>query len=235
MPIATARSVISMKEPIVAVNGQRGRVLGRFPRWTLAFTSLAIIVVVVLAIGLGVGLGTKGHQGNSSFPTPATSSPTPKPTGPPNNDANGTVWQPAPNSTWQIVLLDPIALDSGATSVQPDVEIFDLDLFTNSNATFQALHKLGKKVICYFSAGSYEPNRPDSSEFQAADIGNELDGWPGERWLDIRSDNVRSTMAARIKLASEKGCDAIDPDNVDGYVCLPIPVSCLTHSTNTTV
>lgn len=72
-------------------------------------------------------------------------------------------------------------------------------------------------MICYFSAGSYEPYRPDSSVFLPSDLGADLDGWPDEKWLDIRSANVRSIMAARIQLAASKGCDAVDPDNVDGF------------------
>lgn len=47
-----------------------------------------------------------------------------------------------------------------------------------------------------------------------------MDGWP-EWWLDLHSpscvSNVQSIMAGRIKLAKEKGCDAVDPDNVDSY------------------
>ncbi|HEX5499498.1 MAG TPA: endo alpha-1,4 polygalactosaminidase, partial [Thermomicrobiales bacterium] len=39
--------------------------------------------------------------------------------------------------------------------------------------------------------------------------------WPGERWLDIRSPKVMEIMQARIDLAQQKKCDAVDPDNVD--------------------
>lgn len=49
-------------------------------------------------------------------------------------------------------------------------------------------------------------------------MGNPLDGWPNEKWLNINSANVRSIMTKRIQLASSMGCDAVDPDNVDGYV-----------------
>lgn len=41
--------------------------------------------------------------------------------------------------------------------------------------------------------------------------------WPGESWLDTRSSNVRSLMTARLDLAVSKGCDGVDPDNVDAY------------------
>lgn len=196
---------------------------GRLPcrkLWLL----IGAISLAALGIGLGVGLGLGlsggsdddsnnggSGAGNSNSTTPAF----PMPTG---NVTNRTFWQPAVNSTWQIILLNPIELGANATATTPDVEVFDIDLFTNTQSTITKLHSLGKKVICYFSAGSYEPGRPDSSEFQKSDLGSELDGWPGEYWLQIMSPDVRKIMAARIKLASEQGCDAIDPDNVDGYV-----------------
>lgn len=193
---------------------QQNRVCGRFSRRTLILSGVAIVVILALAIGLGVGLTAGGGDDDNSGPQPTTTS-IPRPTSIPN--PNGT-WQPAVNSSWQIVLLQPIELETDATSVTPDVDIFDIDLFTNENSTFDTLHALNKKVICYFSAGSYEPDRPDSSHFQSADLGKELDGWPGERWLNLSSQSVRSIMTARIELASGKGCDGIDPDNVDGYV-----------------
>jgi hypothetical protein len=45
-------------------------------------------------------------------------------------------------------------------------------------------------------------------------MGVGLPQWPGEFWLDIRQENVWTVMKDRIKLAHEKGCDAIDPDNM---------------------
>ncbi|KAI9701377.1 MAG: hypothetical protein M1820_006468 [Bogoriella megaspora] len=156
-------------------------------------------MIGLLIIGLAVGLGVGVPTASSSVPT-ATN-----------------LWQPAVNSSWQIILSNAISLPTSAKSVTPNVEIFDIDLFTNTNATIKTLHGLGKKVICYFSAGSYEPGRPDSSQFNKTDLGKELDGWPGEYWLNLSSSRVRDIMAARIQLAADKGCDAIDPDNVDGY------------------
>ena len=43
----------------------------------------------------------------------------------------------------------------------------------------------GARVICYFSAGSYDHNRPDADQFYDSDIGNKMDGW-NEKWIDIR-------------------------------------------------
>jgi hypothetical protein len=45
-----------------------------------------------------------------------------------------------------------------------------------------------------------------------------MDGWPDERWLDIRQVSVITpVMAARFDECKAKGFDAVDPDNVDGY------------------
>lgn len=72
-------------------------------------------------------------------------------------------------------------------------------------------------MICYFNAGGSETWRSDYTQFLAADIGKKLDKWEGENWIDTRSVNVRNIMRARIALARTKGCDAVDPDNMDGY------------------
>jgi len=123
---------------------------------------------------------------------------------------NTDVYQPPVFVTWQWQLL-------GTVNTSYDVEIYDIDLFDSSEALIQQLQATGKKVICYFSGGSYEEWREDAGQFPEATLGNALDGWPGERWLDIRSEAVSTIMLARMDLASQKGCDGVEPDNMDGY------------------
>ncbi|RXG45330.1 hypothetical protein VDGE_30082 [Verticillium dahliae] len=97
---------------------------------------------------------------------------------------------PAAGTTWQILLDGPLAIDPQAPAVTPDVEVLDVDLFANQASTFAAL---GKRVVCYFSAGSYEDGRTDSGDFDAGeggDLGRELEGWPGEYWLDTNSETT---------------------------------------------
>src|SRR5262249_37088529 len=62
---------------------------------------------------------------------------------------------------------------------------------------------------------------PDASSFPAAVIGAGVQGWPGENWLDTRAQSVRDIMTKRMDLAAQKGCDGIEPDNVDGYTNSP--------------
>jgi hypothetical protein len=49
-------------------------------------------------------------------------------------------------------------------------------------------------------------------------LGKDLEGWPGEKWLDVRRlDVLGPIMQARLDLALQKRCDGVDPDNMDGY------------------
>jgi len=123
---------------------------------------------------------------------------------------NGNWYQPAVGTTWQWQLKNTV-------DTSYDVEMYDIDLNDSPVSLIQELQASGKKVICYFSAGSYEDWRSDANQFAASDLGANLDGWPGERWLDIRSSNVHSIMQSRLDLAQQKGCDGVEPDNMDGY------------------
>jgi len=118
--------------------------------------------------------------------------------------------RPTTSSSWHIDLEVPVD-----TTVNADW--YDIDLFENDPAVMRAIHARGSRVVCYFSAGSSEDWRPDYASIPRAALGTALDGWPGERWLDIRDAGVRRVMQARLDLARSKGCDGVDPDNVDGY------------------
>lgn len=120
------------------------------------------------------------------------------------------VWSPAPGTTWQWQL-------SGTLVTTFDVAMYDIDLFDNTPEAIAALQAAGRKVVCYFSAGSFEDWRPDAASFPDAVKGLPLEGWEGERWLDVRADAVKTAIGARLDLAASKGCDGVEPDNVDGY------------------
>jgi len=114
------------------------------------------------------------------------------------------------NTTWYIQL-------QGEIDISKNVNLYDIDLFDASEEVIRKLKSQGKTVICYFNAGAYEPWRPDAGEFPDEVLGKQLEGWKEERWLDIRNPEVRKIMLNRLVLAKKKGCDGVDPDNVDGY------------------
>jgi hypothetical protein len=125
--------------------------------------------------------------------------------------AQSTVWQPRPGTTWQWQL-------QGNINTGHAVQMYDIDLFNTPEDVIAALHAMGRVVICYFSAGSYEDWRPDANDFPAHVLGNALDNWPDEAWLDISNlEALAPIMQARLDLAVVKECDGVEPDNVDGY------------------
>jgi hypothetical protein len=120
-------------------------------------------------------------------------------------------WVPGPRTTWQWQLTTPVDLSV-------DAQLFDIDLFNNPASVVASLHQRGSRAVCYFSAGSTEPGRPDTGDFPAAVVGNELQGWPGEHWLDVRRlDVIGPIMERRLDLCKQKGFDGVEPDNVDAY------------------
>ncbi|GAL06249.1 endo alpha-1,4 polygalactosaminidase precusor precursor [Photobacterium aphoticum] len=84
----------------------------------------------------------------------------------------GNWYRPAVMATWQWQL-------NGTVNTTYDVAMYDIDLFDSSETLIQDLQAKDIKVICYFSAGSYEEWRPDATAFESAELGNALDGWPG--------------------------------------------------------
>jgi PPE-repeat protein len=160
--------------------------------------------------GSGASAAGAGASGMAAVGSGGSSSGAAGSTGGAAGSGAGTIWMPKPGVTWQWQL-------SGTLDTSLDVQMYDIDLFGTTTATIQALHSAGRRVVCYFSAGSYEPDRPDSDALAKTGLGSTLDGWPDEKWLDIRSSAVRDIMKARLDLAASKGCDGVEPDNVDGY------------------
>ncbi|KAF2967805.1 hypothetical protein GQX73_g5733 [Xylaria multiplex] len=164
------------------------------------------VVTLALGLGLGIGLSCAACPG----PKPAsTSSPTPS--------SKASIIQPSVGTTWDYPLGFPLT----TSNVNSSTVFYPVDLENTSANTIAALKSAGHTVVCYFSAGSVEDYREDAGDFPAAAIGNTLDGWPDEKWLDIRNAKVREVMATRIASAASKGCVGVDPDNIDGYTNNP--------------
>lgn len=118
-------------------------------------------------------------------------------------------WSPPQHLTWYWQL-------QGRVAVKP-VEATDFDGFDNSAATVAKFHARGQHAICYIDVGTWENWRPDAHRFPASVLGRG-NGWPGERWLDIRRLSVlEPIMTARFRMCGAKGFDAVEPDNLDGW------------------
>lgn len=137
-------------------------------------------------------------------------------------------WKPALNTPWMWLLghaLNTSTAGDMGTGVKtysgsnaPDPVMYDIDGFENTAATVTALHGRNAHVVCYISAGTSENWRSDYSSFTAAVKGSAVDGWAGENWLDVRNLAVLGPiMQARLDMCKNKGFDAVEFDNVDGY------------------
>ncbi len=175
-----------------------------------------LIVIVILLMGCGGGgEPDSGEQppvptatALAVLPTVHSTELPPAPTSPTIAEA---WWQPPLTLSWQWQL-------EGTVDTTVDAQMVDIDLFENDAAVVDALHAQGKKVICYISAGSWENWRPDKDAFPESVIGKNYDGWPGEKWLDIRRiDALAPVMRARLDECRAKGFDGVEPDNIDGF------------------
>jgi hypothetical protein len=119
-------------------------------------------------------------------------------------------WVPLQGSSWDWYL-------QGGAVTGRGVDVYDVDLFETSASQVAVQKAEGAHVVCYLSAGTWEPYRPDADSYPAEILGNNWDEWD-ERYVDIRRlDLLGPILAARMDLCADKGFDAVEPDNIDTY------------------
>jgi hypothetical protein len=121
-------------------------------------------------------------------------------------------WHPQPTTAaWQWQL-------QGKVDTSIEAGVYEVDGFEVPARTVARLHRLGRRVICYLDVGSWENYRPDAGRFPQAVLGRAYEGYPDERWLDVRRlDLLAPILRRRFDLCRRKGFDAVEPDNVAGY------------------
>lgn len=101
----------------------------------------------------------------------------------------------------------------------PGVRLLDVDGFDISAAKVASLKSAGVYMVCYINAGSYEPNRPDSTAFTEALKLQADPDWPGEYFLDVTDvfkpgSVLAGILRARFQMCKAKGFEALEPDNL---------------------
>jgi hypothetical protein len=121
-------------------------------------------------------------------------------------------WHPAPTvQPWQWQLQGEI--DTGV-----DAAVYDVDGFETPASVVRRLHRQGRRAICYLDVGSWESYRPDADSFPLSVIGRRYEGFPNERWLDIRRFRLFArALEHRFDICARKRFDAVEPDNVAGW------------------
>ena len=147
----------------------------------------------------------------TAAPEPAVT-PRPSPTSTaPSVTTPSAAWHPVRGATWQWQL-------AGAIDTSVAASVFDLDADDTPAGTVAALHRQGRHVICYVDVGTWESYRADAARFPKAVLGKVVDGWPDERWLDVRRlDVLAPLLRERLDTCARKGFDAVEPDWLDAY------------------
>lgn len=167
---------------------------------------VAVALVLLLAVALLLPRLVPGPGARDEAGSPSTGPSGSAPARP------GERWSPEPGRQWQWQL-------AGTPSAVGGVGIYGMDGQETPEQSVRDFADRGMHTICYFSAGSVEDWRPDADRFPDAVIGKPMDGWRGESWLDIRRlDGLLPIQAARMDECVRKGFDAVEADNVDGYV-----------------
>ncbi len=201
---------------------------------------LALGAAVLMIIGLGILIvtppnNTAKHPRASSILSPSvtstsqttnTAAPITRPTTSPSvrptatSTAKPPALQPATPSLWRPKVgatfdwLEDSSLENLPASRR---DIYIVDAFDVTAATIASLHKQGARVICYVNVGAWEDWRSDKNNFPESILGNDYEGWEGERWFDSTSPALKPLIQKRFDLAKQKGCDSIDADNMNSY------------------
>jgi hypothetical protein len=151
----------------------------------------------------GGSAGNAARDGGSVGATGGSSADAPRPV--------GAGRSPTPGVTWQAQL-------SGTVDAALDVDVFYLDADFASAAVLSALRAKGKIILCYVSAGTFEPWRDDAGAFPPSTLGDPLANYPREQWLDLRSPEVHDLMRARFAAMASAGCDGVYPSTLDAHL-----------------
>jgi hypothetical protein len=142
-----------------------------------------------------------------------TSTATSRPTSTPQGTPGPGYWKPGVNTTFDWQLNTPVD-----QSIQ--VDFYDIDLFGNDASVVAALHAQGRKVACYLDAGTWENWRPDAALYPESIKGQSFEApYTDEKWVDYRQSAILyPILSARFDLCQQKGFDAVEADNVNGFV-----------------
>lgn len=93
-------------------------------------------------------------------------------------------FQPTPGTTflWSLQAAIPTKPTGKKSLDLSKMQVYDVDLFDSTKSQIATYKKAGKKVVCYFSAGSWEDWRDDAEDFTPACYCNQkssckMTGW----------------------------------------------------------
>ncbi|HWO47271.1 MAG TPA: endo alpha-1,4 polygalactosaminidase, partial [Solirubrobacterales bacterium] len=81
-------------------------------------------------------------------------------------------WHPKPTTAaWQWQL-------QGKIDLSVEAAVYEVDGFEAPAKAIAALHRKGRRAICYLDVGSWESYRPDAGRFPKSVLGRAYEGYP---------------------------------------------------------
>jgi hypothetical protein len=141
-------------------------------------------------------------------------------------------YQPPVSLFWQWQLSIPFNFPTDMLAPSEsfvNVALYDIDINATA-AVIASIKSQGVKVLCYFEAGTYVSTRSyvsryDTGNCTAAQLGKQRCGdvglpyeapYTNELWVNPASPTLRAVMSSILDEAAAKGCDGVEPDNVNG-------------------
>ncbi|KIZ01753.1 hypothetical protein MNEG_6207 [Monoraphidium neglectum] len=129
-------------------------------------------------------------------------------------------WKPPKRIQWQWQL-SPFNYPADLVKGPDRLDMYDVDVFDNTATTIRNIKSRGVRVMCYFEAGTWpsgKVNNPFLSQYPARCKGKPYEPpYTDELWLDITCPEVLNITRKILDLAVTKGCDGVEPDNVQGF------------------
>ena len=160
-------------------------------------------LLALLVVGCSGDDTTDSTTGDTGITTPTLPVDVPPVTG-------GQWVKPPLRTTWHWQL-------QGTVDVEVDADLVDIDFGVEQTA-IAILKTEPRSVFCYMSVGTLESFRGDAGSFPSEAIGNPVEGFPDESWLDVRHPTVWERMEARLVAAERKGCDGVELDHIQNHL-----------------
>lgn len=145
-------------------------------------------------------------------------------------EAGAPRWQPRGKVSWTIDYSADLAA-SGAKAPQRDAYVVPLHVVEGfaaaatsgaANPVDDIACKRNGKLVCYTNCGAWEEghwNEAILDPVRGEMLGKAMDGYPKERWLDIRRlDVMRKLIGDKFTAARRMGCDALLCDNTEAWI-----------------
>lgn len=127
-------------------------------------------------------------------------------------------WIPGPVPSWQWQLTWPVNTTINAAVYDIDYDGSGSGSPAQVKAVVTMLHGQGRRAVCYLETAGWENYRPDAKSYPNFILGRAIDGWAGEKYVDVRQRAIlEPILKKRFQQCRDAGFDGVETDIDDTY------------------